>query len=280
LHGLWSRPFGLQLLLLAVGLLFAPAAVPQSSQTPHGTPLEERLKRGREFLGLGPAPDAAAAALGQKTYAANCSFCHGANATGGEGPNLIRSSVVLHDEKGELIAPVVQNGRADKGMPAFPAFTPEQLYDIAEFLHQRVYDATNRWGYQVGNIVTGNAAAGQAYFDRHCASCHSPSGDLAHIAAKYEPVDLQNLFLYPGTILHVPVTVDIQPPNAERITGTLLKQDDFTIVVEENSGRISSWSTDQVKFQTHDPLAPHRDLLAHYTDADMHNLLAYLVTLK
>lgn len=279
---------------VTVGLLLAVAVFPQqTSQTPRGTSLEERLRRGSEFLGLGPAPNAAAAALGQKLFSANCSFCHGANATGAEGPNLIRSSLVLHDEKGELIAPFVQNGRPDKGMPAFASLNSEQLYDIAEFLHQRVFDAANRWGYHVGNIVTGNAAAGEAYFNQHCASCHSTSGaqsaevplhdspkDLTHIASKYDAVDLQALFLYPGTLLHLPVSVTIQTSIGEQVAGTLMSQDDFTIVIRENSGRISAWSTDQVKFEIHDPLAPHRDLLSRYTDADMHNLLAYLVTLK
>jgi mono/diheme cytochrome c family protein len=265
---------------LTLAFVFALTAFPQASQTPHGTPLEERLQRGREFLGLGPPPNAAAAALGQKLFSSNCSFCHGANATGGEGPNLIRSSLVLHDEKGELIGPVVQNGRPEKGMPAFGNFTPEQLYDVAEFLHERIYDAANRWGYKIGDIVTGDTAAGRAFFDRHCAACHSAHGDLAHIGGKYSPPDLQALFLYPGTLLHVPVSITVETPGHERVAGTVLSEDDFTIVVKEDSGRIMSWRTDQIKFQVHDPLAPHRALLPQYRDADMHNVLAYLVTLK
>jgi mono/diheme cytochrome c family protein len=265
---------------VALTFLLALAASPQASQTPHGTPLEERLQRGREFLGLGPPPNAAAAALGQKLFSSNCSFCHGADATGGEGPNLIRSSLVLHDEKGESIAPVVQNGRPEKGMPAFGTFTPEQLYDIAEFLHQRVYDAANRWGYKIGDIVTGDPAAGRTFFNGHCTRCHSSSGDLAHIGAKYSPPDLQAVFLYPGSLLHVPVSVTVDTPEHQRVRGTVVAEDDFTIVIKEDSGRIASWRTDQITFEVHDPLEPHRALLPQYTDSDMHNVLAYLVTLK
>lgn len=265
---------------VALHLLCAVAVFAQASQTPRSTPLDERLQRGREFLGLGAPPDAAAAALGQKLFSANCAFCHGANATGGEGPNLVRSSLVLHDEKGELIGPVIQNGRPDKGMPAFSNFTSEQLHDIAEFLHQRVYDAVNRWGYQVGNIVTGSASAGEAFFGQHCVACHTASGDLAHIGSKYQPADLQALFLFPRTLLHVPIEVSIQAPDGRQASGTLVSQDDFTIVVKEKSGRVSSWQTSAIKLETHDPLAGHFDLLPRYTDADMHNLLAYLVTLK
>src|ERR1700722_12898025 len=61
----------------------------------------------REFLGLGPPPDAAAAARGEKLFAPNCAFCHGEKARGAAGPNLVRSAVVLHDEKGELVGPAV-----------------------------------------------------------------------------------------------------------------------------------------------------------------------------
>ena len=265
---------------VAVAAIFAVTAFSQATQTPHRPSIDQRLQQGREFLGLGEPPDAAAAMLGQKLFSSSCSFCHGANATGGEGPNLVRSSVVLHDEKGELIGPVVKNGRPDKGMPAFANFTPEQLYDIAEFLHERVYEAVNRWGYKVGNIVTGNASQGQAYFAEHCTNCHSTVSDLAHIGAKYQPADLQALFLYPGTLLHVPVSVTINSPDGEHITGTLVSQDDFAIVVAEPSGRITAWRTDQIKFEVHNPLKPHWDLLPQYTDADMHNVLAYLVTLK
>ena len=265
---------------VALNFLVVAIAFAQASQTPRSVPLDDRLQRGREFLGLGAPPDPGAAASGQKLFSASCAFCHGANATGAEGPNLVRSSVVLHDEKGELIGPVIQKGRPDKGMPAFTNFTSEQLYDIAEFLHQRVYEAVNRWGYKVGNIVTGNASIGQSFFVQHCTRCHSPSNDLAHVGSKYQPGELQALFLYPGTLLRVPAKVSVETQGGARIEGTLVSQDDFTIVMKEPSGRLTSWQTDRIKFQIHDPLAPHLDLLPQYTDADIHNVLAYLVTLK
>src|SRR5579863_1427489 len=111
----------------------------------------------REFLGLGPQPDAAAAARGEKVYAPNCAFCHGEKARGAEGPNLVRSVVVLDDEKGELIGPVVTKGRPDKGMPAFPNFTKDQLNDVAQFLHMQVELVANRGIYKHLQVVTGDA---------------------------------------------------------------------------------------------------------------------------
>ena len=133
-----------------------------------GTPPTGQSQRGgrggtiRDFLGLGPAPDPAAAERGQKLYASNCAFCHGEKARGAESPSLVRSPLVLHDEKGELIAPVLLKGRVDKGMPAFPSLSEAQVYDIAQFLHLQIELAANRGTYKRLNVVTGDAVATKA----------------------------------------------------------------------------------------------------------------------
>ena len=45
-----------------------------------------------------------------------CSACHGADLRGGDwaGPNLLRSQVVLSDQQGELILPIVHGARAER----------------------------------------------------------------------------------------------------------------------------------------------------------------------
>jgi len=248
----------------------------------------------RDFLGLGPAPDAAAAARGEKLYAPNCGFCHGEKARGASGPNLVRSELVLHDEVGELIGAAVSKGRADKGMPPFPAFTQAQLTDIAQYLHLQVELVANRGIYKRLNVVTGDAKAGEAYFNGAggCTACHSvnaaATGDLAHIGAKYQPEQLQNRFIWPGaggfggggrgaaTAQKVTVTL----PSGQSITGTLKQMDDLDISIYDASGAYHSWPREGVKVELEDRLAGHRKLLDRYTDADMHNLTAWLVTLK
>jgi cytochrome c oxidase cbb3-type subunit III len=236
----------------------------------------------REFLGLGRQPDAAAAARGKPLFAANCSFCHGANARGGDtGPDLLRSSVVLHDDKGEEIGPVVHEGRTARGMPAFPSLTEGQISDLAEFLHLQVELAANRGTYQVKNIVTGNASAGEAYFNGpgKCNTCHSVTGDLVHIGTKLNPADLQQAFLYPTDRNPPKVTVTL--PSGERMTGTLKHLDDFDVSFTDERGEFHSYSRDKgVQVAVEDKLAGHRRLLDQYNDSDMHNLTAYLVTLK
>lgn len=244
----------------------------------------------REFLGLGPAPDATAAARGEKLFAPNCAFCHGEKARGAEGPNLVRSALVLHDEKGELIGPAVTKGFPDKGMPAFPNFAEGQLYDIAQFLHLQVELVANRGTYKRLNVVTGDAKAGEVYFNGAggCKSCHSPTGDLAKIGAKYQPDQLQTRFIWPGGggfggggrggARAQKVTVTLA--GGQSIPGTLKQMDDINISIYDASGTYRSWPREGLKVDLEDHLVGHRQLLDKYTDADMHNLTAYLVTLK
>jgi cytochrome c oxidase cbb3-type subunit III len=237
----------------------------------------------RDFLGLGPPPDAAAASRGEKLYAPNCSFCHGEKARGAEGPNLVRSPLVLHDEKGELIGATITKGFPDKGMPAFSNFTEGQLFDISQFLHMQVELVANRGIYKHLNVVTGDAKAGEAYFNGSggCKGCHSVTGDLAHIGSKYQAEQLQNRFIWPGGrggggSQKLTVTL----PSGESITGTLKAMDDVNLSMYDGAGNYRSWPRAGLKVQMEDRLVGHRQLLSKYTDADMHNLTAYLTGLK
>jgi cytochrome c oxidase cbb3-type subunit III len=237
----------------------------------------------RDFLGLGPPPDAAAASRGEKLFAPNCAFCHGEKARGAEGPNLVRSALVLHDEKGELIGAAVTKGFPDKGMPAFPNFAEGQLYDIAQFLHLQVELVANRGTYKRLNVVTGDAKTGEAYFNGAggCSTCHSVTGDLAHIGGRYQPDQLQTRFIWPagrGGARGLKVTVTL--PSGESVTGTLKAQDDVNVSIYDGKGNYRSWPREGLKIEMEDRLAGHRQLLARYTDADMHNLTAYLTGLK
>jgi cytochrome c oxidase cbb3-type subunit 3 len=227
-------------------------------------------------------PDAAAVARGRKEFISSCGFCHGNDATGNRGPDLVRSPLVSHDRNGELIGPVIRTGRPDKGMPGLPA-TSQQISDISDFLHARVKQAmsTNSvpGDYPLEKLLTGDAGAGRAYFNgpAKCNSCHSPTGDLARIAGKYSPLDLQSRFLYPKA---PPSTATVTLPDGKTIAGTVLYVDEFDVAVRDASGQYHSWAKDGLKIEIHDPLQAHRDLMKQYTDADVHNLFAYLETLK
>jgi cytochrome c oxidase cbb3-type subunit III len=228
--------------------------------------------------------DMAAVARGQTAFKSNCGFCHGNDARGSRAPDLIRSTLVNRDEKGNLIGPVIRNGRPDKGMPAFAALTDDQISDIAAFLHHSAVEALRSGSvaedYPLKKLLTGNAAEGKAYFEGKggCSSCHSVTGDLAGIAKKYSPIDLQQHMVYPGR--RIARTAVVIMPDGTKYEGKIEHDDEFTIAITCQDGWYRSWPRSEVKVEIHDPLAKHRELMEHYTDADVHNLFAYLETLK
>lgn len=241
----------------------------------------------------GSGQDPAAFERGGKAFATYCAGCHGVAGKGGPGaPDLIRSVLVLDDEKGILIAPVIRDGRPDKGMPKLP-LTEAQISDIVAWLHVRTYAAGHRGTYTYGDVVTGNAQKGEAYFNGagKCSACHSATGDLAGIAKKYDPFSLQSRWLHPRgrsrgsnnpqSAKALP-TVKVTLADGAVTSGTLERIDDFTVSLRDSSGQFHSFARtgDSPKVEVTDPLQAHNDLLRQYTDADIHNITAYLVTLK
>ena len=221
---------------------------------------------------------------GRAQFAQSCAFCHGPNATGGtHGPSLIRSGVVRHDENGSLIAAVIREGRPDQGMPPIQ-LTAAQIADIVAFLRSRlavadVRSANRRVQGSDDKLMVGNAAAGKAFFDGAggCAGCHSPTGDLAGIARKYSAADLQARMLYPPRKRG---SVTVTDSAGKQHSGALTLLTDYDVAIQDSDGWYRSWPRSAVKVDMKDPLARHRELLTRYTDSDMHNMLAYLETLK
>jgi cytochrome c oxidase cbb3-type subunit III len=238
-----------------------------------------------------PPGDPAATERGRATYSANCAFCHGADARGGDGgPSLLRSSVVLDDQNGELIGPVVQNGRTDRGMPKF-GLSDDQIADLATFLHSFRINGYDPSRQRPETIVVGDARAGEKYFSETCASCHSTTGDLRGVGAKITDARaLQQTWLMPGSTAGRggPAPANARPPrasvtlaNGQSVEGDLDRADDFVVALRLADGsRRTIRVADGVKVFLRDPLQSHRDLLRKYRDADIHNVTAYLVTLK
>lgn len=233
----------------------------------------------------------AVVAQGKQLFQANCSFCHGSDARGGEtGPNLVRAQVVLDDQHGEMIAPIVHNGIPGKGMPKFD-LSETEITDIAAFLHSQ--PLANRGAPSQLDVLVGNAAAGEAYFNQHCTSCHSISGDLAGIGAKYDPKILQNLIVSGGQQRRFrrfgagptngpTTTVTVTLASGETVTGKLDQISAFAIALTESDGSYHSFLRNGAvpKVVVHDPLQWHIDMLPKWNDTDIHNLTSYLVTLK
>jgi mono/diheme cytochrome c family protein len=240
-----------------------------------------------------PAIDPAVLERGRGLYSVACAFCHGSEARGGEtGPNLIRSAVILDDRDGELLIPIVHGGRPERGMPPRPDISDAQIKDIAAFLRSLRTSGRDPARNRPTTIVVGDAKAGETYFAATCTKCHSASGDLKGIATKYpEPRVLQQTWLAgtaaggrgapPGARLK-PTMITVTLPGGEKIEGAQARLDDFivSITLADGSTRTFPRNGDVPRLDFRDPLQPHRDLVPTYADRDIHNVTAYLVTLK
>jgi mono/diheme cytochrome c family protein len=225
------------------------------------------------------------AAAGGALFQQNCAFCHGRDAMGGEtGPDLTQSKLVLTDTDGSKISQVVREGRnePDKKMPAFQ-FSSQELNTLVAFIRAREAAAAamkgGRRGVAVSDLQTGNAEAGKTYFNGAggCAKCHSPTGDLAGIARRFEGLALEERMLYPRDAKS---TVVVTLHSGEKIAGTLAYLDEFTVGLKDSSGSYHSWTIENVKYKVDSPVEAHVEQFPKYTDDDVHNLMAYLQTLR
>jgi len=248
-----------------------------------------------------PAGDSAQIERGKTLYGISCTGCHGADLRGGDmgGPNLLRSQVALSDHDGELIVPIIEGGRQAAGMPAIP-MSSEDAHAVAAYVRSIVATIGNQGrppsiGKPAPSILVGDAAAGQAYFAAKCGSCHSATGDLQGIATRIsDPKMLQNIWVgaagrgrrgppQPGLpSSRRSVIVTVTDSSGEKVEGPLVRIDDFFVTVGLDDGGIRTFRRegDVPKVEVRDPMQTHRDLLAVYTDKDIHDVTAYLVTLK
>src|SRR5438132_3154022 len=234
-------------------------------------------------------------ARGQQLFKSNCSFCHGSDARGGEtGPNLVRDQVVLADQQGELIAPVVQNGIPGRAMPKF-TLSAAEIADIAAWLHSQ--PLSDRGAPSTLDILVGNAKEGEAYFNGagHCTQCHSVSGDLGAIGAKSGAKTIQNLIVSGGggrsfgrrsagaAPPKLPATtVTVTLPSGQAITGDLDHISAFVVALRQPDGTYRSFARhDSIpKVILTNPRQWHIDMLPKWRASDIHNMTAYLLTLK
>jgi len=280
----WVKFLGSALLVLSAAILVA-----QQTEVPPPPTAPPTDDYSRSYPTKTPG-DPAAIQRGKQIFSANCSFCHGSDARGGEGgPNLVRSQTVLDDQKGETIAVVVQNGRPDRGMPKFDLSTA-QVGDIAAFLHSIPVGGRAATTGVVDPLV-GNAQAGEAYFNGpgKCASCHSVTGDLAGVGSRF--VDVRALEgaivsgegrLKSGPGPYPWKTVTVTLPSGQTVKGRLTHIDDFTVGLWDADGNYHSYQRngDSPKVVVTDPMQPHLDMLHTWKDDDIHNVTAYLVTIQ
>ena len=271
------------------------AAGPLAAQTP---PPGGRGGRGAADSGVERlrAFDSAAVERGRTVFGEKCAACHRANARGGQGltgPDLIRSVLVLQDVNGQHIGSYVQAGHVDKSKPPIPLL-PTEISDIGTFLHREITFAAERSNSQLQYVMTGDAKAGESHFNGAggCKRCHSPDGDLKGIGSRYDGPMLQALIAF-GTVggrgrgaagppSRTARKATVTLPSGETVSGVLVRLTDFDVTIRDDAGTQRSWlrSGNTPRVVVTDPLQGHIDLLPSYTEADIHNLAAYLATLK
>lgn len=229
------------------------------------------------------------ASRGRRLFAQHCSFCHGSNARGtGVAPDLTQVPMVRQDNgTGGALAGFLKHGIPTSGMPAFPDLTGSQIHSIAKFLHAETLAAAH---HAKLSILVGNPAAGKSYFAGHCSSCHSVNGNLKGIAKRLDPMTLQARIVNPraqGTLgapppQTIPITVTVRPQGGAPVSGRLLSESDFYVTLRTRSGRRRTFLRhgNEPSVEIRDPLKAHMRLMRTISDADLHNVTAYLESVK
>jgi cytochrome c oxidase cbb3-type subunit III len=228
-------------------------------------------------------------------YTTNCAYCHGEDARGGEngGTNILRADVLMRDKFGELLAPFLRDGLSEPAGHKF-TFTADQAREVAEFIHNFGMNSRDPGRMRPPDVAVGNAQAGETYFGAHCGSCHKATGDMKGIATRITNIrQLQQTWLMPalynsrggGQMLGAnvpPLTVTVTPPGGAKVDGRLIRLDDFIVTLTTADGTQRTFRRDggEPKVEVHNPLQGHLNLLPQYADADIHNVTAYLATLK
>ncbi len=219
---------------------------------------------------------------GGTLFLQNCAFCHGKEAGGGEsGPDLTRSKLVASDKDGEAISPVIRNGRAEKGMPKFN-LPDGDVTSLVAFIHTQQDKAMsqtgNRKGVDEADLQTGDAAAGKRYFEGEggCTKCHT-STSLKGVASRFSGLQLEMRMLYPRDAVK---KVSVKTASGQTFNGPLVYQDEFTIGMKNDAGIYQSWPVRAITFQVDNPVEEHVTAMSKYTDDAIHNMFAYIQTLK
>jgi cytochrome c oxidase cbb3-type subunit III len=231
---------------------------------------------------------------GLPAYNSTCGYCHGERGKGGKaGPDLIASVVTLHDEDGVELAAFVRAAEHSKIVKIDAS--DSQIGDIAAYLHSRVIYASGRGDVRLTEILVGDPKAGEFYFNNAggCAKCHSPTGDLKGIGAKYDIATLQDRLVMPrsgrggfgrGAAVANPTApyATVTLASGETIKGAPLRVTDFDVTLRLADGSTKTWARSHgvPKVEITDPLQAHVDIMTKLNDTDMHNLTAYLATLK
>jgi len=266
-----------------------------------------------------PTLDPASVARGDVLYnSLACSSCHGPLGLGGAAgaADLTKSALAQTPDTGRTLAAFLQVGRPELGMPPVArALTPAEAADLSAKIRSLAPPPAppqaTAGGRAAGpplpaalagqdlSIVIGDPKLGKAYFNSRegrCSSCHavedgkaSPAANLAHVATKYKAEkDLQQQWMLPGRDVNWSprkdntVTAVATFADGHEVRGFLTSVSDFKLVVRDAAGKVTivPRADGEPKVRLEDRIQAHIDLMDVYQDNDIHNLTAYLTSLK
>jgi mono/diheme cytochrome c family protein len=240
---------------------------------------------------------------GKTQFESVCGACHGAGARGGRNgaPDLLASD--LAQGPVERFSEFVTRGSVERGMPPFP-LGDTALNEIHVYLASLAAARPSRGKPTIA--LVGDAGRGRLYFEGagRCAQCHSVTGDLRGIGARYPARVLQGRIVLPrGNGVHPglialgvripgvtdgaavkdsPRTVTVGGPGRGAVTGQLLAISDFDVALRDANGHYRSFVRNGAtpRVVIHDPAQPHIDMLGRMSDDTLHDLTAYLASLQ
>ena len=157
---------------------------------------------------------------------------------------------MLDDEKGILIAPVIREGRPDKGMPKL------NLTEAADCRYRGVAARADVCGGTSRHIHFRECGhrrceKGRSVFQQHWELQRLPLGQLAiwpGIAGKYDPLSLQGRWLQPRSRKHGKGNRALNYGHGDAgisgklYPGALDRLDDFTVSLRDADGHFHSFS--------------------------------------
>jgi cytochrome c oxidase cbb3-type subunit 3 len=252
-----------------------------------------------------PLASADVLARGRALFESNCASCHASDLRGvsGKGNNILHSGITMNDKKGELVA-------AELKKHAQPiTLSANDSEAVAEYIHSVLATMGGQGSPPRSqanpelNVLVGSATDGEAYFGKHCASCHSLTGDMKGIASKYsDPRALQNGWIAGtlpigggrgrgfggrGGVGGVGNQATVTLPDGQKVEGRVVRNDDYLIILTAADGSRKVYPLDikgpKPTIVVTDPQEAHKKMVLELDDPDnknMHDVTAYLWTLK
>jgi putative heme-binding domain-containing protein len=224
--------------------------------------------------------DRLAIEAGLRVYGTLCSQCHGPNGDMVSGIDL-RRGLFRRASSDEDLARAIRTGSPAAGMPPFDLQASE-LAGIVAYIRAG-FDAT-------ATVTVGDAARGRRLFDGAgaCGTCHRVNGrgprvapDLTDVGLARTPAAIQRSLMDPtSAMLPINRPVRLVMLDGRVTTGRRLNEDTHSVQLVDDQERLRSIPKSEIRTMVVETASPMPSYAGRLTDAEIADLVAYLLTLK